>query len=169
MGSVKRDWETKYGNRALCIEMDDLRHLCGYVEVPKDHWLFERGYNTTLEGVSSDRLAKELIGKRGVMDLVTMSDRVRVGDLFDVHGSLTFSGVPCAVESGFWHGFDCGHYGDTREVCDEEYVMQECENLSEQLMVKWVKDLQCLLHTAATPGPVASSAPSDTPDETISP
>jgi len=152
MLEVERDWKTKHGNRALCVD-GCLNHRCGYVEVPNDHWLFKRDYSGKLEGVGVDLLANEQVGKRGAIDLLILSGGggVRVVDLFDVHGSLTFSGVPLGADGGFWFGFDCGHCDDTREICNEEYVVQECENLSEQLMVRWSKPID-----AALPAPLTA-------------
>jgi len=147
MADTERDWKTKAGLRAICVEVKHQGadgHLCGYVEVPKDHWLFEVGYNKDLENISKDILNNDLAGKRGPIDLMifALGDKVRPGDLLDVHGSLTFSGVPFGVDDGFWYGFDCRHCGDTREVCNEDYVAQECESLAEQLCGRWAKPPQ---------------------------
>ena len=58
---------------------------------------------------------------------------LRAGDLFDVHGSITFSGE-FRDDRGFWYGFDCGHHGDSPHVQDSAYVRAECERLAEQMV-----------------------------------
>lgn len=50
-----------------------------------------------------------------------------------VHGGLTFSGDIEDVD-GFLLGFDCAHYGDSPEVQDEEYTLNECKKLVDQLI-----------------------------------
>lgn len=56
-----------------------------------------------------------------------------VEDDIDVHGGLTFSGEFVGVD-GYLLGFDCNHYGDTPEVQDEEYTLNECKRLVDQLI-----------------------------------
>lgn len=56
-----------------------------------------------------------------------------VEDEIDVHGGLTFSGELDEVD-GYLLGFDCNHYGDTPEVQDEEYTLNECKSLVDQLI-----------------------------------
>ncbi|WP_106460142.1 hypothetical protein [Anaerococcus sp. Marseille-P3915] len=51
----------------------------------------------------------------------------------DVHGGLTFSGELDGID-GFLLGFDCNHYEDSPEVQDEEYTLNECKRLVDQLI-----------------------------------
>lgn len=141
---LEKDWVTTHGNRAIVVDTTCALpegHRCGYVEIPADHWLYEVPYNADLEGVSRDVLMDDAIGKRGPIDIMifSMGKTVRPADLFDVHGSLTFSGIPVGIETGFWYGFDCSHADDTREICTLDYCFMECERLSAQLMTRWAK------------------------------
>ena len=85
------------------------------------------------------------LGKRGILSAVVHTPEApRIDILFDVHGSLTFSGELHGVE-GHWFGFDCAHAGDLQpgyslpftsdddEYRDIEYVRAECRSLAEQL------------------------------------
>ena len=116
-------------------------HRCGYVEIPVDHWLHGVPYNGELVGVSQDMLMNDAVGKRGPIDIMIFAAGrvVRVVDLFDVHGSLTFCGIPVGQTEGFWYGFDCAHADDSLEVCTLDYVFMECERLSAQLATRWAK------------------------------
>lgn len=54
-------------------------------------------------------------------------------DYIDVHGGLTFSGE-LDGEEGYFIGFDCNHSYDNPSVQDEEYTLNECYFMVEQLM-----------------------------------
>lgn len=54
-------------------------------------------------------------------------------DYIDVHGVLTFSGE-LDGEEGYFIGFDCNHSYDNPSVQDEEYTLNECYFMVEQLM-----------------------------------
>ena len=54
-------------------------------------------------------------------------------DYIDVHGGLTFSGH-LDGEEGYFIGFDCNHSYDNPSVQDEEYTLNECYFMVEQLM-----------------------------------
>ena len=108
------------------------------------------------------------MGKRGAIPMflwVRISDErkalPRLDMIFDVHGSLTYSGgdgiYPVPSEGLWWFGFDCGHCFDARDpvlcttrtaryllavdqrwqtdavVRDLEYVVGQCEKLAQQL------------------------------------
>lgn len=64
---------------------DELKHLCGYVEISKGHLLYQRDYN----------------------DIYTDHN-------IDVHGGLTFSGSAdwLGEKDSYWIGFDCAHLDD---------------------------------------------------------
>ena len=74
-----------------------LGHLCGYVGILKDHPLYGVSYNESSEELKQalEAAKRGPVGKRGILSLV----RAAAGALgatpenvFDVHGSLTFSG-----------------------------------------------------------------------------
>lgn len=54
-------------------------------------------------------------------------------NLFTVHGGVTFAGALDEAD-GFYVGFDCAHLGDTPEVQDEAYTLDECKRLVDQLI-----------------------------------
>lgn len=60
-------------------------------------------------------------------------DYDEVEDDIDVHGGLTFSGKLDELE-GYLLGFNCNHFGDTPEVENEEYTLNECKRLVDQLI-----------------------------------
>ena len=61
-----------------------LGHLCGYVQIPKGHKLYDLSYNEIEEKYNYDVPA---------------------------HGGLTFDGE-LQDQQGHWIGFDCAHSGD---------------------------------------------------------
>lgn len=158
---VEKEWETKAGLKAVILvcDMDGRKtHRCGYVEVDKDHPLYEVNYNDPCPELKKAwEAAKEgTLGKRSPILLITLmgmeDDAPRPDCVFDVHGGITFSGAgsddyPVKSE-GWWFGFDCHHSGDGEiephpnpifRACWEgparslAYVEKECENLAEQL------------------------------------
>jgi hypothetical protein len=107
--------------------------------------------------VPHDSLAGKLteetkIGKRGAIELMLLAMSGGVGGaramtpsaVFDVHGSITYSG-DINNEPGTWcFGFDCSHCDDGYitpifgyvgggPVRSLEYVVEECESLARQL------------------------------------
>lgn len=119
-----------------CRMWDGGSHLCGYVSVPADHPLYDKGYNHEVE--KPEDFGNQPIGKRGPINLFTMAmsddnGLIRVSDYFDVHGSLTFGAAIKGAPARWYFGFDCAHHGDTRDRCDETYVRAECASLAKQL------------------------------------
>lgn len=62
----------------------------------------------------------------------------------EIHGDLTFSGIPYTMDEGHWFGFDCARAGDNYPFMSEalkefgtykdlDFVMKECEGLARQL------------------------------------
>tara|TARA_R110000803_G_scaffold43701_4_gene93031 strand:+ start:7002 stop:7487 length:486 start_codon:yes stop_codon:yes gene_type:complete len=146
---VERDWITESGFRAVCI-MGHLGHRCGYVGVPVSHPLHGVSYHDPSESLRQQAIeaAGQPIGKRGILAVVcTKSDDDGLSPtpetVFDVHGSLTYSGGGGSypVESDcWWFGFDCGHNGDLSSYRfgdgverTEQYVADECESLAKQI------------------------------------
>jgi hypothetical protein len=147
--AIEKDWATKAGLRAACLFVND-SHRCGYVGVPKGHPLFGVEYNesTPLLADAMKRAKGEPLGKRGMISLLCCEPgedgSAKPEIVFDVHGSLTFSGggdkYP-VVDSGlWWFGFDCAHLGDATKYLDDglfrslDYVERECESLAAQIV-----------------------------------
>lgn len=161
--TIEKHWITEAGLEAVVI-MTDIGHMCGYVGVPEGHPLYGCGYDQPsnhLAAPSDD----ESIGKRGALSLLTMTEeRMTSPELvFDVHGSLTFSGNgdgKYPLESSlWWFGYDCAHSGDRPsdeylnqlrdkypnnplmwgrlgEYRDLDYNIAECESLAKQIVEK---------------------------------
>lgn len=140
---IEKDWMTKAGYRAVVIMSTDRteNHRCGYVGVSKDHPLFGLGYSdksAALRPANDD----EEIGDRGAMTLlfgaVDEKYRERIDFIFDVHGSLTFSGNgkegAYPVQSDlWWFGFDAAHHGDDMEGGRSlAFMAYQCERLADQ-------------------------------------
>lgn len=145
----------------------DMGWRCGYVGVPEGNSLYGKEYTDYVD-IAMDELNDEPIGKRGIVPVFLSawddSDNVRMDLYFNVHGGLTFSGDEHPIECGLWWlGFDCGHYGDGKDLdkveelwgdnerikvrleierrypSDEpvrslEYVQEECRNLVDQII-----------------------------------
>jgi hypothetical protein len=84
---IERIWFTESGYRAIVL-FTQTGHRCGYVEIPRSHTCYEKGYSD--------------------VDVT-------------VHGGLTFSAyseeMSYGTTEGFWVlGFDCGHYGDAKDL-----------------------------------------------------
>lgn len=129
-----KDAETGYD----CLLMQGPFALCGYVRIPEGHPLHGVSYNEPLPAALQEKGKEVLegpIGKRGPIDVFCMAGRgsLHAGDLFDVHGSVTYSGE--REGAGFWYGFDLGHLDDHETGIDEdaEYAKTECARLATQL------------------------------------
>jgi hypothetical protein len=133
------------------IRHPSMLHLCGYVRLPEGHPLHDVPYNAEVPQAlqkAKDALMEQPVGKRGAIDVFCMAGRgARSGDLFDVHGSITYSG-DLKRDGGFWYGFDCSHcddlspglarhyprsFADDLQYRDIEYVKAECVSLAKQL------------------------------------
>lgn len=157
--TVVKDWTTAAGFRAVII-MGSLGHHCGYVAVPKEHPLFGKDYGADCECLTFP--ADEPAGKRGVFQLLCNNGEARPEVVFDVHGSLTYSGgnekYPVPASDVWWFGYDCGHCYDAPSdeyleqqrakypdlaseysrsggiFRDVDYNVAECESLAKQLI-----------------------------------
>lgn len=148
----------------LVATFGDMGCRCGYVGVPETHPLYGLDYSDPLpEGLKQrgEDVLKEPVGKRGPIDIMcaAIGGNMKVGFIFDVHGSITYSGgdsYPVQNPDNKWwfFGFDCGHYGDLKdtEACERynlrkptfffedygevrtlDYVWDECLSLYNQL------------------------------------
>jgi hypothetical protein len=155
--TIERDWEC-HGLRCIAIAIKGTGHRCGYIGIPKTHPLYGLEYSQPSEKLKDawEKVKEGSIGKRGIIPLLcgALYDLPRVDIVFDVHGSITYSGgddYPIENSGLWWFGFDCGHDGDKPDpdLLDErvknlhlyyhgtirtlDYVVSECENLAEQL------------------------------------
>lgn len=163
MAFIVEHEEEREGYKLVAI-FGDIGHRCGYVGVPKTHPLYGLDYLDPLPEGMKQRGVDVLegqVGKRGSIDVLcaVMGDIMKVGFIFDVHGSITYSGgksYPVQNPDNKWwfFGFDCGHYGDKKdtdaserygfrkhsfffhdygEVRTLDYVWDECLSLYKQL------------------------------------
>jgi len=158
--TIEKVWEHE-GSTCVVLMNNSTGHRCGYVGVSKDHPFFGLDYSAKCPDSFKtiwDRIKEGPIGKMGVIDLFTLDpENPRVGNIFDVHGGITYSGgndnYPITKENTWWFGYDCGHNGDARDlsvlsdaqreiefrfptggvVRTLEYCISECESLSKQL------------------------------------
>lgn len=162
---IEKDWTTASGFRAVVAVMD-MGYRCGYVGVPVGHPLHGTEYNAPSRWLTP--LAEgDAIGKRGAIPLMiaslSLEDTERMSTpemVFDVHGSLTYSGGNgYPVESDlWWFGYDCAHWDDAPDpelisgphresrlkyaresmgvVRTLAYCADECESLARQIAEK---------------------------------
>ena len=144
----------------LCVAiMGPLGHRCGYVGVSKSHPLYGIEYSdeTLILRPFIENVLLSSTGKRGIISVLLFSrdDIPRPDFIFDVHGSLTYSGFGSGnypINSDLWWlGFDCAHSGDAPDpnwsesiyplnwgalggtVRSLRFVMDECVSLAKQL------------------------------------
>ena len=144
---IEQVWIHK-GNICVVI-MTSMGYRCGYVGIPINHVLYEEKHNKEVEYLSDlkEVLSKSEIGKRGIIDVLIFNykDGVSPVDLFDVHGSLTYSEnnpYPINIWYNFqlnyrskatvfyhpwWFGYDCGHSGDAKEMTIVDDFVRELE------------------------------------------
>ena len=153
---IDRKW-VSHGFTCVVLALD-MGHRCGYVGVPESHPLRGKGYGDVMPGVTSDDLAGQPIGNRGIIPVVLFAcgteNTVRLDCYFNVHGGLTYAGggkYPIDQPGTWWFGFDCAHSEDAPDpeilarfsrsevfpwegiIRSEAYVVAECESLAEQL------------------------------------
>ena len=151
-------WTDDATGYACMVLRGPVGSLCGHVGVPAEHRFHGASYNTVIPETDATRAALERpIGNMGPMTIFTASlageGSIRLDVLFDVHGSLTYSGkrLDGVEDDRHWFGFDCGHSGDLspqlsatmrglgmdRDRGDEyrtmDYVRAECTKLATQL------------------------------------
>jgi hypothetical protein len=140
--AIEKDWLTSAGYRAVVIRCSGaLNHRCGYVGIDATHPLFGAPYYEPCARVSPPP-DDEQIGDRGIVEMVVNSGKAAaqlpLSVVFDVHGSLTYSGNGSGrypvVSDLWWFGFDAAHYLD-----DEDggrpllFMIDQCESLAAQL------------------------------------
>ena len=152
------------GMRCVALLGGHLGHRCGYVGVDKTHPLHGIEYSAEIPQALREKwttIAETTpVGKRGIFTLLLYDPKhPRVEAMFNVHGSLTYSGgkdtYPVPDSERWWFGFDCGHCDDAPDteamlrygfipnkfmenhggtVRTLDYVIQECHNLADQLL-----------------------------------
>jgi len=124
---IDTDWQHA-GLRCITVDCRPWRNFMecgthnGYVLVPESHPWHGRDYNQG-DGTEPDSTVPEYWDWRD-----TAPDSI-----VNVHGGLTYSGTLLGDDGGWWFGFDTGHYRDTPEDQDEQYVIVQCERLAAQL------------------------------------
>jgi hypothetical protein len=140
---VEREFE--HAGYKCVVVFTRMGHRCGYVGIPKEHPLYEKGYDEHLEIKKSDLGDREV---KGVFPLLLAcldkDERIRIDAYFQCHGGITFadggenSNYP--IESDlWWFGFDCGHAGDKADL---SYAIEKFPKQAEQLkMQKQINDM----------------------------
>jgi hypothetical protein len=117
---VEREFE-HLGYKCVVI-FGAIGHRCGYVGVPKNHPLYGKNYSDYLEIKKEDLKSREISGVFPLLGTCFDKDeRIRIEAYFQCHGGITYAGggehSSYPIESDLWRfGFDCGHYGDAREL-----------------------------------------------------
>lgn len=121
MYKIEKDFE--YKNYRCVVIFGDMGHRCGYVGIKPGHPLYKKELTDYLDIPKSELDGKE-IGNRSIIPIFFAAfdddDRIRMDVYFNVHGGLTYSSNnngTYPVESNLWWlGFDCGHYGDGKDL-----------------------------------------------------
>lgn len=139
--TIEKDWTTAAGLRAQVV-MTPMGHRCGYVAVPVGHPLHGVAYSQQTDALLPIADG-EPIGKRGAIDIFLLAfdekRRQSPTGVFNVHGSLTFSGKREGPDDPLhWFGYDCAHCDDSRDNGGQplDYCIDECESLAKQIVEK---------------------------------
>jgi len=142
---VVKLWTTKSNHEAVITLITPntdilLPWFCGYVGLTSDHPLYEANSRVTVSFLKLSDINGQGIGKRGPIPFlfspIKNGEEICPDTYFDVHGSITYSGVAIDNkwnQSLWWFGFDCGHAEDMDNPKNLNYVISECESLSKQL------------------------------------
>ena len=149
MYKVEKVWNHK---RNVCVViMSSKGYRCGYVGIPPEHPLYGKDSRSRPQSIQhlKEKVLNSPVGKKGIMDILFFFDSkegIRIVDLFDVHGSLTYSGGsstypvslwleyywPSRSNAVFyynfwWFGYDCGHDGDGKDLSVVSPAVREIE------------------------------------------
>lgn len=135
------------GYRYITARMP-MGHVCGYVEIPRGHYLFEKDYSDPIPELK--HFEKELFegscGKRSSLSMLfyafsskEKNRAISAEIFFDVHGSLTYGNrLQFYDESEIifeWAmGFDTDHFDDTSRTQTHKFCERECKSLIDQLV-----------------------------------
>lgn len=147
------EWEY-CGFKCLIVRGTQMKHLCGYVGLPKWHPYYGKNYNQCLLGCSGEVSDFHPLKERGIPQwkcTFDERDHPNLEGIIRVHGGLTFSQQGDGEtwdKDLWWLGFDCAHSQDlvpgmrvdylefgSRDVAyrNIEYVKKETMRLAEQL------------------------------------
>lgn len=105
----------QYRGYSCLIVRQPMGYLCGYVRIPNNHPLYLKSlWEYTLD------------------------------EQIECHGGITYTGGMKEIDSGWWIGFDCAHFGDFVPADpvdfgiwrDEMYVTEELHSIVDQLILK---------------------------------
>lgn len=135
------------GYRYITIKMlFGYHHVCGYVEIPKGHYLFGKSYSEPIPELEpyNKRVLDGDSGKRGPMAIFGYALNQEKSPLpaemfFDVHGSLTFGDKlqPHGESTPIFEwamGFDTAHFNDDETTRTHEFCEEECRLFIDQLV-----------------------------------
>ena len=162
---VEQEFEHAGYKCVVTFNMMGIRY--GYVGIPKNHPLYGKECSDYLEIKKADVGDREISGIFPLIGACLDEDeRIRIEAYFSCHGGISFAdggeNSDYPIESDlWWFGFDCGHYGDAKElklayenfpdyrdvikiametkiysegiIRTEDYVAAECKKLAEQL------------------------------------
>jgi len=157
----KLEWEHA-GFKCLILRTSEMKHLCGYVGLPKWHPYYGKEYGQCLLGCEGNVPDFHPPNERDAYwyNCTFEENHPSLEKIIRVHGGLTFSqeGDGKSWDKDLWWlGFDCAHAGDLvpgiRTLLDKEghymrgrigitevyrsisYVVKETEHLAEQLTI----------------------------------
>jgi hypothetical protein len=127
--SYKVESEFIHNGLPCVVIFTDMGDRCGYVGVFENNLFYKIKYSDNVKNKKIlNSLKKEKVGKRGIMSLMSWDgENVSPHILFDVHGSITYSGqsesYPIKTDGRvWWFGFDCAHSGDRKDrECFKDY------------------------------------------------
>ena len=112
---------------------------CGYVRIPEGTALHNVEYLDPVPPAlkpAEETVLQGPLGNRGVMFILgaALGAGPRVGDLIDVHGSITFTGA-LKDREGYWWGFDVNHLDDqeTGRSADQGFAEAQTRSMARQL------------------------------------
>jgi len=115
------------GFKCLVLRPSEMKHLCGYVGLPKWHPYYGKHYNQCLLGCSGEVSDFPPLKKRGIRQwkcTFDERDHPNLEMIIRVHGGLTFSQQGDGEtwdKDLWWLGFDCAHSGDLVPGMYEKY------------------------------------------------
>lgn len=155
-----KSWHTQ-GYAVRIARVRQLRHLCGYVAVPKSHPWWGLRWDSRVTPIAPQRFGVDEGEPDKTSVLGTFIEALRQDEdeanntsldtAIEVHGGITYGAL--ADDGEHWElGFDCGHYTDVIPGCfdlspsygemvesggaryrDMDYVTAEVERLALQL------------------------------------
>jgi hypothetical protein len=119
----------KYKGYEYIVYATPMGHRCGYVEIPKGHYLYGKHYHKNLRKIKFKEIENNDIDKISPIAIfcaaLSSKREVNMEILFNVHGGITWSGKGKDLDMnrvGWWIGFDCAHCEDAKdpEIIEED-------------------------------------------------